>query len=98
LIASAILRPYDGHYQSIQRKAAALVESVAKNHGFADGNKRTALILLHVLLEKSGYRLFAANNSESPEDAAEQMVLDVVTGDISFDDLVAWLKLRIRRI
>jgi death-on-curing protein len=71
---------------------------MAKNHGFADGNKRTALILLHTLLEKSGYRLFGADNCEPVEEAAEQMVLDIVTGDMSFDDLVAWLKLRVRRV
>ncbi|MSO89334.1 MAG: hypothetical protein EXQ89_05135 [Rhodospirillaceae bacterium] len=46
LIESAIARPYSGYYRSIVKKAAALLESMASNHGFADGNKRTTLILV----------------------------------------------------
>ena len=46
-IESAIARPYSGYHRAIGRKAAALVESMVGNHGFADGNKRTTLILLN---------------------------------------------------
>jgi len=59
LIESALARPYTGYYPRIWQKAAALVESMARNHGFADGNKRTTLILLHTLLQRSGYTLEA---------------------------------------
>jgi prophage maintenance system killer protein len=44
MVESAIARPYNGHYQPIARKAAALLQSISTNHGFADGNKRTAII------------------------------------------------------
>ena len=43
LVESAIARSYTGYYLPIWKKAAALVESMAGNHGFADGNKRTTL-------------------------------------------------------
>ena len=59
LIESAIARPYNGYYRPISRKAAALVQSVACNHGFVDGNKRTSLILMHTLSVQSDYLLFA---------------------------------------
>jgi prophage maintenance system killer protein len=39
-------RPYNGYYRPIEKKAAALVESMGGNHGFIDGNKRTAVILI----------------------------------------------------
>jgi death-on-curing protein len=45
MIESALARPYSGYHRLIASKAAALVESFAKNHGFADGNKRTTVIL-----------------------------------------------------
>jgi death-on-curing protein len=82
----------------IYQKAAALVQSVAGNHGFADGNKRTTLILVQTLLTKSGYDLCDATGEESIQDAAEQMVLDVVTGSMSLSELTAWFKERTRKL
>ena len=96
LVESAIHRPYNGYYRRIERKAAALVESVAGNHGFADGNKRTTLILLHTLLTKSGYRLAPARDGESIDSAVEEMILSAVTKIMSLDDIVIWFKGRIR--
>src|SRR5438445_194495 len=46
MIESAIGRPYTGYYPRLHQKAAALVESLVRNHGFIDGNKRTAFIIL----------------------------------------------------
>jgi death on curing protein len=97
LVQSAIGRPYSGHYRCISRKCAALVESVSRNHGFADGNKRTAIILLHTLLKESGYKLCPISKDENIETAIEQTVLDVVTGAITFDRLETWLQVRICR-
>jgi death on curing protein len=97
LVQSAIGRPYTGYYRSLERKAAALVWSMSRNHGFADGNKRTTLILLHTMLTKSGYRLAAHHDDASIQTAAETMILDVVTGKLTFEQLSAWLKSRIRK-
>lgn len=57
LVESAISRPYNGYCRPIRKKTAALIESVCRNHGFADGNKRTCLLLLVLLLDRSGYGL-----------------------------------------
>ncbi|MCY4096130.1 MAG: type II toxin-antitoxin system death-on-curing family toxin [Gammaproteobacteria bacterium] len=62
-ILAAIERPYDRYHIHIYEKAAALVESVIQNHGFVDGNKRTALYLVHILAERSGYNLEADDES-----------------------------------
>jgi len=53
-IEAAIGRPYSGYYRTISGKAAALVHSLALNHGFVDANKRTAALSCLLLLEKSG--------------------------------------------
>jgi death-on-curing protein len=97
LVESAIGRPYNGHYRSIEKKCAALVESISRNHGFADGNKRTAVILLHTLVTRSGYRLCPGTKHENLDAAIEQMVIDVVTKVLTFSELVAWLRARIRK-
>jgi death on curing protein len=74
-----------------------LTHSVASNHGFADGNKRTALILVDLLLTNSGYRLVPQPN-ESLNDAVEAMAVATVTGDLSLAGLTNWFKLRIEKI
>jgi death-on-curing protein len=96
LVESAIARPYSGYYRPIARKAAALVQSVATNHGFADGNKRTATILLQQLLHGSGYRLMFLPDDGDPDDAMADMVLAVVNRRLSFDEIVEWLRARVR--
>jgi death-on-curing protein len=73
------------------------VESVATNHGFVDGNKRTALILLAVILVKSGYVL-APLPGENLDDAVEQMILDVVEHRLTKRQAIEWLKQRVRKI
>ena len=81
LIESAIARPYSGYYRSIYQKAAALTHSLAKNHGFIDGNKRSALLTLYLFLDRSGYDL-AGGDIGNEIDA---MILDVVENRLSFD-------------
>lgn len=97
LVRSAIERPYGGYYRRIELKAAALVQSLAGNHGFADGNKRTTVILVSTLLERSGFDLQPATAQESINDAVEEMVLNTVKRTMTFDDIAAWFKARIRR-
>ena len=96
LVESALGRPYNGYYSSIYKKAAALVDSMSKNHGFLDGNKRTTLLLLHILLARSGYLLVSIGR-ESIDIAVEDMILDVVNHKMTFDGVVTWFKARIRR-
>ena len=70
---------------------------MVNNHGFADGNKRTTIILTHTLIVNSGYQLSALDVNESINDAFEQMVLAAATGAMSLDEITDWFKARIRR-
>jgi death on curing protein len=90
-------RPYNGYYRPIEKKAAALVESIGGNHGFIDGNKRTAVILTHLLLSKSGYRLDPIHGDDTIDVAIENMVVDAVCHKLSFDEIVRWFVDRLRR-
>ena len=98
LVESAIARPYSGYHRPIAQKAAALIQSVATNHGFADGNKRTAIILTDLLLDRSGYQLVPINAREDIVAAVEELVLAVVNGCMTFDEIVVWLRARIQKI
>lgn len=91
LVESAIARPYSGYYRAMHRKAAALVQSMVGNHGFADGNKRTTVILLTLLLEQNGCRLRTSGESGAVRD----MILGVARSELSFDDLVRWFEKRV---
>lgn len=87
-----------GYYRSIARKAAALLQSIATNHAFSDGNKRTSILLTDLLLDRSGYRLEPINVSEDLEYALEEFVVEtVVKGRATADAITAWLEPRIVR-
>jgi death on curing protein len=98
LVESAIARPYSGYHRGINEKAAALVQSMAGNHGFADGNKRTTLILLYTLLTRSGYSLNPKTEEEDINEATEEMILGVATGAKSFVEIKQWFAERTRRL
>lgn len=95
LLESAIARPYSGHYRLIHQKTAALVHGVVKNHAFVDGNKRTAVFLMDLLLKRSGYRLEARDKSKG-DVALEEMILDVANGSMTVSEIADWFRQRIR--
>jgi death-on-curing protein len=96
LVESAINRPYCGYYRPMRKKATALVESLCRNHGFADGNKRTCLLLLMLLLDRSGYTLKRLGNEDKNE-ATENLLLNVAAGQMSFDEIEKWIGNRLVR-
>ncbi len=96
LIESAIARPYSGYHRAISKKAAALTESLASNHGFIDGNKRTALLTVALLISRSGYRLKGQHKNINAE--IEDLILSIVKHHSSFPDIVAWFNRRLERI
>lgn len=81
LLASALARPsatFAGAplYGSLASQAAALLESLARNHALADGNKRTAWTLTVLFLWINGY----AHDFET--DDAFALVLGVGQGHL----------------
>lgn len=92
LIQSALGRPYSGYHRSFSSKCAALLHSVVTNHGFVDGNKRTAWILVELLIQRSGYSLGV------PEDEPiDDLVVAVASGELDFGELEIWFRERLVR-
>lgn len=85
-LLSALGRPYHGYHLEIYDKVAALVHAVILNHPFIDGNKRTALYLAELLLERSGYRL-----DVDDLELFSKFIL-VAKGEMDCDGLLEWLR------
>ncbi len=79
LVASALARPtttvFGGDaYAALELKAAALLESLARNHPLFDGNKRTAWTLTALFLWANGY------TNDFDTDTAFDLIVAVAEG------------------
>ena len=68
--------------------AAAYCYGIARNHGFVDGNKRTAWIAARLFLRDNDRQLFFDKLE------AVKLVEDVAAGRLTEDDLAAWFRSR----
>jgi death-on-curing protein len=66
--------------------AAAYAFGIARNHPFADGNKRTAWVMARLFLRLNGRVL------EFAERDAIATVLALAAGDLSEDELADWFR------
>lgn len=69
--------------------AAAYAFGLARNHGFVDGNKRTAWIAARLFLAANDYRLRVETGEIVP------LMTAVATGALSEPDLAAWFRARL---
>ena len=90
-LESAVLRPQMGYYDGIVEEAAAMLESLAMNHPFVDGNKRTALASTDVFLRKNGS--FIACDSE---EAYRFFMKLFATNSFRFAELREWLEEQVK--
>lgn len=65
---------------------AAYAFSILRNHPFADGNKRTALMAVYTFLQINGVELTA------PEPEAVVMIFNLAGGEISEAEFVDWIR------
>lgn len=85
-LESAIGRLETGYYENLTEEAAAFWESLAGNHAFHDGNKRTALMSVRVFL--------GLNDKEIT--AEQEATIDFIDEryekeEMDFDHLKSWL-------
>ncbi|MBL0923193.1 MAG: type II toxin-antitoxin system death-on-curing family toxin [Sphingomonadaceae bacterium] len=89
LLDSALARPVNQWNYGADDPAAlaaAYAYGVARNHPFADGNKRTAWVLARLFLALNGHVL-AFNQAD-----ATQMVLALAAGELSENELTDWFR------
>ena len=86
-LEAALFRPQTGYYDDIVAEAAALMESLAINHPFVDGNKRIAFAAADVFLRINGWRL-----ERSPMRIHTEMIGMFETGTFDLARLEPWLR------
>ncbi len=86
-LESALFRPQTGYYEDIVAEAAALMESLAINHPFVDGNKRIAFAATDVFLRINGWRL-----QRPPMQIYSEMMQMIESGTFHLARLDPWLR------
>jgi len=91
ILESAIGRPFqtfDGKdlYPDPVDKAAAIFESIVSNHPFVDGNKRTAYVLMRLILKRNQLDI------EVDQDTKYDFVIKAAKGELTFDKIKSWIR------
>jgi len=73
-------------HKTIFDKAAAYGFHVCMNHPFVDGNKRVALVLMDIFLQKNGWEI------DSLEEETYSMMISLASGKLNKSQLSSWLK------
>ncbi len=86
-LEAAVYRPATGYYDDPIAEAAALMESLAINHPFIDGNKRVAFAAADLHLRLNGCHL------EVDASTAHEFVIGLLTtGDFVLAAIEPWLR------
>jgi len=91
LLESALARPQasafgEDAYPTLDLKAAALLESVARNHALVDGNKRLAWVSTKLFLALNGLDLQGPTQR-----AIDEFIRAVAQGQIDLESIAARL-------
>lgn len=87
LLESALARPRSGYYRSLSEQAAALLQSLALNHCFVDGNKRMAFALAVTFLRVNGAVLRV-----DPDEGEQFLIERVIVERVELSVITAWLE------
>jgi death-on-curing protein len=90
-LESAIGRPFqtfDGKdlYPNPVDKAAAIFQSIISNHPFVDGNKRTAYVLMRLILKENKLDIHVG------QDEKYEFVIKAAKGELTFDNIKDWIE------
>ena len=92
-VESSVMRPQVGYYNNIIEEAAALMESLAMNHSFLDGNKRVSFFAADVFLRINGFYI-----SCDSEEANDFYVRNLSEHNFSFKVIFDWLEKQVKNI
>ena len=100
-LLSALGRPAQhAHYRAagIVAQAAVLAHGLCTNHGFVDGNKRTAWLLTLGFLEMNGYRLRRPHTTGHPVEVTRDWLVGLTTRAVTAEQFENWLRRHLTRI
>src|SRR2546429_9965619 len=85
-LEAAVFRPQIGYYNSLAEEAAALMESLANNHAFVDGNKRVSFAATDTFLRINGFFL-----DVEPVPAHDFITEAMGKGEFRFGLILDWI-------
>lgn len=85
-LEAAIFRPQTGYYNDLIEEAAALMESLANNNAFMDGNKRVSFAVADTFLRLNGVYL-----EVDPVAAHKFITKAMARGEFRFAAIRDWL-------
>ena len=86
-LEAAAMRPQTGYYKNIFEEAAALMESLAMNHPFIDGNKRMAFFAADTFLRMNGYYIDCDD-----QEAYDYFMSLFESSSFKFEKLSVWIR------
>ena len=86
-LEAALYRPQTGYYKDTIEQAAALMESLAINHPFVDGNKRLAFAATDVFLRINGFKL-----NRKPAQIYAEIISMLDNRQLTLVNVEAWLR------
>lgn len=92
-LEAAIFRPQIGYYSDLVEEAAALMESLANNHAFLDGNKRASFAITDTFLRLNGFTL-----EVDPPREHRFITEAMARGEFRFAVIREWLRSSIRSL
>ena len=90
-LEAALFRPQVGYYNDLVEEAAALMESLANNHPFVDGNKRASFATTDTFLRMNGFYL-----EVDPIVTHRFMIQAIARRQFRFALIRDWLRPRVR--
>src|ERR1700739_4485113 len=85
-LEAAVFRPQTGYYNNLAEEGPPLMESLATNRPFLDGNKRVAFDATHTFLLMNGFTIEA-----DPAETYVFMVDAIAEGRFRFSMILDWL-------
>ena len=87
LLESALARQKSDYYATLSLQTAALMQSLARNPPFVDGNKTMAFALTAVFVSMNGYRIVA-----KADEIETFLVEEVIESKAELDAIAAWIE------
>jgi death-on-curing protein len=92
-LEAAVFRPQNGYYNGLAEEAAALMESLANNHPFIDGNKRIAFAATDTFLARNGFFL-----DVEPLDTYRFIMGSLEKSTFRFTSILDWINATIKPV
>ena len=87
LLESVLHRPRSVYYQTLSLQAAALMQSLALNHCFVDGNKRIAFALTATFLRVNGWKLVV-----NPDEGENFLIKNLIQEKFDIEKIAIWIE------